>query len=289
MSTGQQLYQTGVTLALALAVPAGAVLYFRRVRVPRPPVGTFNGRDIVVMMGFVLALPFVYLALPGAALPAVLALVFAGGLTVGYQPVVGRTPLRWALILALLGTDLAGHRLLGSDSPVYWLANSATVGLIVVSATNLNVQGGMRLRHIAWFVLALGVYDLTFATVIPLTQKLAEAIQGYPFAPSAGLRVGGYSAVIGMGDLLAYALYSTASYKAYGRSGLRLAVVLVAVFGAILPTLAPPVVDALTGHRPGLIPAQVLFGPAAFAGYLALRRRGPERRMVELTALPALA
>jgi len=63
----------------------------------------------------------------------------------------------------------------------------------------------------------------------------------------------------------------------------------VVVFGAILPTLAPPVVDALTGHRPALIPAQVLFGPAAYAGYLALRRRGPERRMLELTALPALA
>ncbi|WP_026410947.1 hypothetical protein [Actinomadura oligospora] len=289
MNTGQQIYSTGVTLAFALAVPAGAVLYLRHFRVPRPPVGTFNGRDIVVMMGFVLALPFVYLALPGAALPAVLALVFAGGLTVGYQPVVGRTPLRWALILALLATDLAGHRLLGSDSPVYWLANSAIVGLVVVSATNLNVQGGMRLRHIAWFVLALAVYDLTFATAIPLTQDLVEAIQGYPFAPSVGLRIGDYSSVLGMGDLLAYSLYSTVSYKAYGRSGLRLALVLVAVFGAILPTLTPPVLDALTGHRPDLIPAQVLFGPAAFAGYLALRRRGPERRMVELTTLPALA
>ncbi|MEV5574295.1 hypothetical protein AB0L06_30035 [Spirillospora sp. NPDC052269] len=289
MSTGQQIYFTGVTLAFALAVPAGAVLYFRRVRVPRPPVGTFNGRDIVVMMGFVLALPFVYLALPGGVLPVVLALVFSGGLTVGYQPIVGRTPLRWALILALLGVDLAGHQLLGSDSPVYWSANSAIVGLIVVSATNLNIQGGMRLRHIAWFVLALAVYDLTFATAIPLTQELVEAIQGYPFAPSAGLRIGDHSAVIGMGDLLAYSLYTTGAYKAYGRSGLRLAIVLLAVFGAILPTVAPPVLDALTGHRPDLIPAQVLFGPAAFAGYLALRRRGPERRMVELPALPALA
>ncbi|MGK5552109.1 hypothetical protein ACSNOI_10885 [Actinomadura kijaniata] len=289
MSTGQQLYLTGVTLFYALAVPAGAVLYFRKARVDRPPVGTFNGRDIVVMMGFVLALPFVYLALPGAALPTVLALVFAGGLTVGYQPVVGRTPVRWALIVALLAADLAGHRLLGADSPVYWLANSAIVGLIVVSATNLNVQGGMRLRHIAWFVLALAVYDLTFATVFPLTQELVAAIQGYPFAPSAGLRIGGLGAVIGMGDLLAYALYTTAAYKAYGRAGLRLAVVLVTVFGAVTPTVAPLVVEAVTGHLPGLVPAQVFFGPAAFAGYLALRRRGPERRMAEILAAPVPA
>ncbi|MDL4777096.1 hypothetical protein [Actinomadura xylanilytica] len=283
MSAGQDLFQVGVTSFYALAVPAGAVLYFRTVRVPRPPVGTFNGRDIVVMMGFVLALPFLYLALPGVALPVVLALVFAGGLTVGYQPVVGRAPVRWALILALLAADLVGHQVLGAGTPFYWVANSCIVGLIVVSATNLNVQGGMPLKNVAWFVLLLAVYDLTFATVIPLTQELAEAIQGYPFAPSAGLRAGGFGAVIGMGDLLAYSLYTAAAYKAYGRSGLRAALGIVLAFGSVLPTLAPLAVEALTGSAPALVPAQVFFGPAAFAGYLVLRRRlGAERRMAEV-------
>ncbi|WP_433172662.1 hypothetical protein [Actinoallomurus sp. CA-150999] len=280
----QTLYLAGVNSAFALAVPLGAVLYFRKVRVPRPPVGTFNGRDIAVMMGFVLALPFLYLALPGAALPVVLCLVFAGGLTVGYQPVVARNLLRWSAILALLATDFTSRLLLGGNSPVYWLANSCVVGLIVVSATNLNVQGGMRLRNIAWFVLLLGAYDLTFATVLPLTQRLADAIQGYPFAPSAGLRVGDLGAVIGMGDLLAYALFTTAAYKAYGAAGLRTALPLVVVFGALAPAVAPPVIGWLTGHTPSLIPAQVCFAPAAFIGYLVLRRHGPERRMRDYLA-----
>ncbi|GAA0352151.1 hypothetical protein NE235_32505 [Actinoallomurus spadix] len=288
MSAGETLFLAGVDCAFALAVPLGAVLYLRRVRVPRPPVGTFNGRDIAVMMGFVLALPFLYLALPGAALPAVLGLVFAGGLTVGYQPIVARTLPRWAAILALLGADLTSRLLLGGNSPVYWLANSCVVGLIVVSATNLNVQGGMRLRNIAWFILLLGLYDLTFATVLPLTQRLADAIQGYPFAPSAGLRIGGLGAVIGMGDLLAYSLYTTAAYKAYGAAGLRTALPLVVVFGGLVPAVTPPVVGWLTGHTPSLVPAQVVFAPAAFLGYLALRRRGPERRMREYLATVTL-
>jgi hypothetical protein len=279
-----------VILGYALLVPLGAVLYLRRVRVPRPPVGVFNGRDIVVMMGFVLALPYFYLALPGAVLPAILALVFAGGLTVGYQPVVRDTRLRWALILGLLAADLAGHLVLGGNSPVYWLANSAVVCLIVVSATNLNVQGGVRLRHIAWFVLFLAVYDLVFATVLPLTQELAQAIQGYPFAPSAGLRINELGGVIGMGDLLAYSLFTAAAYKAYGAVGVRLALVLVATFGAVLPGVFPLAVEALFATTPSLVPAQVFFGPAAFLGYLWLRRRGPERRMVEFrAALPVAA
>ncbi|MFI0444429.1 hypothetical protein [Actinomadura sp. 6N118] len=291
MSSGQTLFLVGVTFCYALAAPVGAVAFFQRVRVARPPVGTFNGRDIAVMMGFVLTLPFFYLALPGPALPAVLALVFAGGLSVGYQPILTSGRIRWAAIGTLLAADLIARLLLGPVSPVFWLANSCVVCLIVVSATNLNVQGGMKLKHVAWFILLLAVYDLTFATAVPLTQELAEAIQGYPFAPSAGLRIGEeYGAVIGMGDLLAYALFTTTAYKAFDRAGLRTALALVAVFGALAPTLSPTVIEMVTGERPELIPAQVFFGPAGFAGYLLLRRRlGAERRMADLLGAPQVA
>jgi hypothetical protein len=79
-----------------------------------------------------------------------------------------------------------------------------------------------------------------------------------------------------------YALYSTVAYKAYGRSGLATALGLVAVFGALLPTLTPVTVEALTGHLPEIVPAQIFFGPAAFVGHLVLRRRGPERRMADV-------
>ncbi|KIF03446.1 hypothetical protein PL81_24195, partial [Streptomyces sp. RSD-27] len=276
-------FQLAVSCVLALAVCAGAVSYFRGVRTARPPLGVFNGKDIFVMMGFVLALPYLYLALPGAVLPVVLALAFAGGLSVGYQPVVGNGRLRWALIAALIASVLGTHLAFGDTSAPYWIANSCVVGLVVVSATNINVQGGMRLRNVAWFLLALTVYDAFFAWVVPLTEELSEAVQGYPYAPAAGLRIGeDLGAVVGMGDLLAYALFTTTAYKAYGKTGLRTGTALVLLFGVVAPVAALHVVGAVTGHTPAVMPAQVFFGPAAFLGHLFLRRRGPERRMAEI-------
>ncbi|MFD7033224.1 hypothetical protein ACFWAR_34885 [Streptomyces sp. NPDC059917] len=276
-------FQLAVTCFLALAVCAGAVSYFRTVRAARPPVGVFNGRDIFVIMGFVLALPYVYLALPGGVLPVVLALVFAGGLSVGYQPLIGNGRLRWALIAALIAGVYVCHSAFGEAAPPYWVANSCVVVLVVVSATNLNVQGGMRLSNVAWFLLALTVYDAFFAWVVPLTEELADAVQGYPYAPAAGLRIGDdLGAVVGMGDLLAYALFTTCAYKAYGKVGLRVGLALVTVFGAVAPVVVLKAITEVLGHEPALIPAQVVFGPAAFLGYRYLRRRGPERRMADV-------
>ncbi|WP_405791256.1 hypothetical protein OG753_33760 [Streptomyces sp. NBC_00029] len=276
-------FQLTVTLVLALGVCGGAIAYFRAVRTPRPPVGVFNGSDIFMMMGFVLALPYLYLALPGAVLPVVLALVFAGGLSVGYQPVIANGRLRRTLIAVLITSVLVSHLAFGETAPPYWVANSAVVALVVVSATNLNVQGGMRLKNVAWFLLALTAYDAFFAWVVPLTRELSDAVQGYPYAPAAGLRIGeDLGAVVGMGDLLAYALFTTTAYKAYGKRGLRTGIVLVTLFGAVAPVATLHIVAAATGHAPALIPAQVFFGPAAFLGHLFLRRGGPERRMADV-------
>src|SRR5690349_20326262 len=54
----------GVILAGVVLVCAGALFNFRRVRMERPPVGTFNGRDIVILLGFIVTLPFLYGYLP---------------------------------------------------------------------------------------------------------------------------------------------------------------------------------------------------------------------------------
>ncbi|MYR44590.1 hypothetical protein [Streptomyces sp. SID5910] len=285
MSAAQSAFFTLVTLAVALGVSLASVAYFRRSALPRPAVGVFNGNDMVIMMGFVVVLPFLYLSLPGWLLPPVLGLTLAGGLAVGYGTVVRRAAQRWALIVALLAADWFFARY-AEDDPThatpYWVVNSLVIMLMAIGAANLNAQGGLKLRHVSRFALALAVYDLFFATVVPLTQKLFDAVQGYAFAPSAGLRVGEYGAVVGMGDLLVYALFTTVAYKSYGRAGLRLALGLVAVFGALVPTLTPVTFDAITGHLPQIVPAQIFFGPAAFCGYLVLRRGGPERRMADV-------
>ncbi|MFE3204708.1 hypothetical protein [Embleya sp. NPDC059237] len=285
MSAAQDVFFVAVTLAIALGVSVASVGFFRRVTLPRPAVGVFNGNDMIIMMGFVIALPFFYLALPDWLLPFVLGLTLAGGLSVAYGTVVRRGSLRWALIACLMAADWLAARG-AEDDPThalpYWLINSIVILLMAVGAANLNTQGGLKLRHVSRFALALAAYDLFFATVVPLTQKLFGAVQGYAFAPSAGVRIGEFGAVVGMGDLLVYALFTTVAYKAYGRRGLTLSLCLVATFGALAPTLTPITIEAVTGHLPEIVPAQIFFGPAAFVGYLVLRRSGPERRMVEV-------
>ncbi|HET6212845.1 MAG TPA: hypothetical protein VFE14_08245 [Micromonosporaceae bacterium] len=281
-----QVLVSAIALAFTIAVPLGAVGFFHRYRLTRPAVGVMNGRDVAVMLGFVVALPFAYVALPPWVLPAVLGLVYAGALSIGYEPAVPRRWLRRALILGLLAADAVTA---AAAAPFwFWAVNSLLVALVAGVVANLNVQAGLRLRHAAWFAAALAGYDLVFATVIPLTQRLAEAVDGYPFAPAAGLRIGAAGALVGLGDLLAYAMYAVAATKAYGRTGLRVALGAIAVFGALTPALAPLAIEAVTGHTPALIPAQVFFGPAAYAGYRMLRRRhGREHKMRE--AVPAQA
>lgn len=285
MSAAQHTFFILVTLLLSVGVALAAVAFFRRFTLPRPAVGAFNGNDMVVMMAFVIALPFLYLAFPSWLLPPVLGLTLIGGLAVTWGAVIRPGWLRWTLILGLIAADwitARGAEQDPTDATPYWIVNSVMILLMAVGAANLNAQGGLRLRHVSRFALALAAYDLFFATVVPITQRLFDAVQGYAFAPSAGIRVGDLGAVVGMGDLLVYAMYATVSYKSYGRRGLTVALGLVAVFGGLLPPAAPLLTEAVTGHLPSMIPAQIFFGPAAFAGYLVLRRRGPERRMVEV-------
>jgi hypothetical protein len=81
---------------------------------------------------------------------------------------------------------------------------------------------------------------------------------------------------------LVYAGFTIAAVKAYGRPGLRLALPLVLVFGAVMPTLSALLINYVDLRLDVVIPAQTWFGPAAVLGYLWLRRRyGRERTMKE--------
>lgn len=279
-------FALAVDLCLALGAVLGSVAYFRRFRLARPAVGVFNGRDVLVMLAFVVVMPLVYVALPVWVLPTMLGLVFFGVLAITAEPVLRRRWLRRGAIATLLAADIVAWQ---TGSAWFTMVNSIVIVLACIGAANLNVQGGFTLRHAAWFVLGLAAYDLFFITVIPLTQKLFAAAEGYVFAPVAVVRIGEFATAVGMGDILAYALFGLAAYKAHGRVGLRVAAGVAIAFGAVAPPLAPPALEALLGQAPQLIPAQVLFAPAAFFAYLALRRRGPERRMVSVFPPPPIA
>jgi hypothetical protein len=69
------------------------------------------------------------------------------------------------------------------------------VVLAAVGVSNLYVQGGMHLRHVAYLRLFLGLYDVVFTMVLPLTQRLADTFEGRPLDAAFGFYMGGRQAV----------------------------------------------------------------------------------------------
>jgi len=195
--------ELGVALVGIVAVSTFAVFYFRRVRLDRPPIGTFNGRDIGILLTFIIALPFLYAALPGWALTCFLALTFASALSIGYRPLLGRTR-SWLFIGLLIGANIWTSRtMLGTVAgwQLWWAELTVLVALAAIAVANLYVQGGMKLRYVAWLALALGAYDVVFSSVYPLTSKLTQEFLGAPLDPSLGMRFGIDNFAIGIGDL----------------------------------------------------------------------------------------
>ncbi len=89
-----------VVLAHVGIILLGGLAYLRRARVDRPPVGVFNGRDVLVVAAALVVNPPVYLAVPTLALAAALAVVSTVMLYFSLSPLlvaVGRaaSPSSW--------------------------------------------------------------------------------------------------------------------------------------------------------------------------------------------------
>jgi hypothetical protein len=287
------IFQLCVALIGASAASLGALLYFRRApRMERPAIGRFNGRDIGVLFSFLVVLPVFYLLVPRWALESLLVLTFMAALSIGLRPLLSPT-LVWLGIGFLIAADLWSGQHLLSTVPgwqLFWAENSLIVLLAAISVANLYVQGGMQLRHVTLFAAGLAIYDSIFTLAFPVTNLLIRDFVGYPLFPAMGMRVSFDEAVIGLGDLVVYAAFTIAAFKAYGKPALRLALVLILVFGAAMPTLSGLLINYIDSRTDVIIPAQTWFGPAAILGYLWLRRRyGRERTMKEYLASTGVA
>ncbi len=283
----QTFTEFGVILVGVTLVTGGALLYFRKVRLERPPVGTFNGRDIVILLAFISALPFLYGYLPYWLITCLLIVTFASALSIGFTPVLGRGR-TWLGIGLLIGLNYwTSHHLMGTTAgwQLWWAELTILVGLGAISVSNLYVQGGMKLYYVAWLALGLAVYDILFATVLPLTDQLVAGYLAHPLDPLLGMRFGIDNYGVGLGDLLVYSLFLVAAYKAYGAQAARIAFGLILVMGTFVTAFIPFLLNFLDTELDLLVPAQALFGPAAFLCMLWMRHRyGPERTMAEYLA-----
>jgi hypothetical protein len=283
----QTTIELGVILTGAIVVCAGALAYFRWVRMERPPVGTFNARDVVILLAFVGVLPFVYGWLPVPLVTCMLGLTFGSALYIGYRALLGSAGI-WTGIGLLFGLDIwSSHYVMGTlpGWQLWFTEQAIVVALAAIAVCNLYLQGGMKLRHVAWLSLGLAGYDAIFATSYRLTGELIARYITHPLTPLFGMRFGYDDYGIGLGDLLVYSLFFVAAYKAYGARAAAIAAGVIVVMGGFATAYIPYLFNFTNANVDVLIPAQSLFGPVAFGTCLWMKRHyGRERTMAEYLA-----
>jgi hypothetical protein len=283
----QTCTEFGVIMTGTIVVCGGALAYFRRVRMERPAVGTFNARDVAILLVFIGVLPFVYGWLPVPLVTCLLVLTFASALYIGYRPLLGSAGI-WLGIGLLFGFNIwTGYHLMGTlpGWQLWFTEQSVTVMLGAIAVCNLYLQGGMKLRHVAWLSLGLAGYDVIFAAYYPLTGRLIARYLTHPLTPLVGMRFGYVDYAVGLGDLLVYSLFFVAAYKAYGARAATVAAGVIVVMGGFATAFIPFLFNFTNANLDDLVPAQSLFGPAAFVAYLWMKRHyGRERTMAEYLA-----
>jgi hypothetical protein len=283
----QTLTELGVIMTGAIVVCGGALVYFRRVRMERPAVGTFNARDVVILLVFIGVLPFVYGWLPIPLVTCLLVLTFASALYIGYRPLLGPAGI-WLGIGLLFGFNIwSSNHIMGTlpGWQVWFIEQAIMVALVAIAVCNLYLQGGMKLRHVAAMALGLAGYDVIFAAYYPLTGRLIARYLTHPLTPLLGMRFGYVDYAVGLGDLLVYSLFFVAAYKAYGTRAATIAAGVIVVMGGCATAFIPYLFNLTNANLDVLIPAQSVFGPAAFVTYLWMKRHyGRERTMAEYLA-----
>jgi hypothetical protein len=261
-----------VSYCVVLGYSACAVLggwgYFRRYPVSRPPVGVFTLTDLVLMVLFILLMPFLYLILPLWLAAGLLGLSALSVLYFTWEPLLGRRWAIWLVTLGVLATDLGAAFLLGTSTNGFFAVNNAVLLIFIVGIANLWAQSGMKARDVALLSAFLTIYDFLATAHSPLMSDLFTHLAGLPLTPTVAWGSSSSVLGIGVGDLLLAAVFPLVLRKAFGRpagiTGLVLAL------GVISTLLALPL--------KGVFPVMVVLGPLIVLQYLYWSKRGGRER-----------
>ncbi|WNI20493.1 hypothetical protein [Streptomyces sp. ITFR-16] len=262
----------GLNLCVAAITVAGLV-YFGRVRMPRPPVGRYELPDVAVVFVVVMAAPLLYLELPRAAVAVVFGLVLCAALQFTLAPLIGAGR---AWVLAVVAVASVAGCAFADRSLAVMVLTDALLAVAVVGVANMWAQSGMRSSHTAWFAGGLACYDLVATGLTSVMDRFATQVMGLPFAPLLAVTRGEPPVALGLGDLLLLVLFPLVALKAFGRTaGLLAAATGVAVSSVVSLLFA---LGALTGAFPLL----TALGPLIVLQHvLWVRARGAERTVSE--------
>ncbi len=264
-----------ILLGLIVLTQITAVLYFRRVTINRPPVGLYNLKDISFMMLMVILLPLLYVRLPATVVVVIMSLVFTNVLYYTFRVALPR----WtALLLAvgIVGADiyLAEGTEVQFASASFIAVNNLLLLLAAIGVCTLYAQAGMRARHVAFFGIALAVYDFIATIALPVMFEFIDRLTTLPMVPIV-FWGGEDSVALGLGDILLITLWTVVVYKAYG---LRQS--LIAGFLGV-GAVAAMFFGFQQGILTNMVPAMVVLGPIMAVQYMLWRRQGAERTMAE--------
>jgi len=253
--------------------------YFRHYRVNKPAFGVVGLPDVAIMLTFITLVPYLYLTLP---LWAVAGLLGVGVLSTTYLALQPLLRGRWAaalLCLGLVGADVALAVGQGVTGTAFLLVNDTILVLVVVGATNLWAQSGMKARDAAILGGALTVYDTIATWQLPVTTKLLHRLLQLPLFPLFAWPIhrgtipdiGSAGAVpqllsVGLGDIVIATVFALTMRKAFGRpAGLVAVAVALATVAGALSLLSSGLVTTA-------IPVMTFLGPLMIVQYAYWRR-----------------
>jgi hypothetical protein len=266
-------------VAVIAVILLAAWLYFRRVRVERPPVGVFNLRDIAFTFLVLVAIPPLYLELPVWSVASIAVLTATGITYLTSAPVLGR-PVAATVAGGVAIAEVVVSSWQDGQSTPFLVLNDIAVAVLVIGVCNIWAQSGVHARDVTVFACAVGVFDLVATWLMPLMLEFFTRVRALPFAPVLAIGTGTGAAAIGMGDLLFIVLWPLVAAKAFAlRAGL------VAAAGTV-GSVAALGVASVTGLVTSAIPAMVVIAPVILVQYLLLRRHhGTERTTKDYEAL----
>jgi hypothetical protein len=246
--------------------------YFRHFQMTRPPVGVLNLRDVAIMIGGIVLVPYLYLALSRWVVAGLLALGMLSAVYFVFEAVFRFRWAVWLITLALAAYDIGAAQFYGTTSVPFVGVNNIVLTIATVGLSNLWAQSGMRARDAATLAGLLAVYDVVATWLLPLMTDLFASVSGLPFAPVVAWPVGSSWMGIGLGDLLLAAVFPLVARKAFGRAAGLAALVL--SMGALAGVLALPALGLIHAT----FPVMIVLGPLTVGQYLFYRRHfGQER------------
>ncbi|MEM2916790.1 MAG: hypothetical protein QXN63_00330 [Candidatus Bathyarchaeia archaeon] len=214
------------TVGLFFAALPLSLVYYLKVRIERPPYGTFNWKDLLFMLFFIIITPFLYLNISVTMATIILGALFLFGLYAVLSPIIRRIAIlpAAALVIAQFLWPTQG-------------LNDIIVLIFFVGIGSLYIQGGLPKKELTAFAIAFSIYDLIATGMSSWMMEMVQKVLHTPYFP--GFVFG--DMLVGGGDILMGTIFVLASMKFYGKKAVALTLTSILISTTALILILPAI------------------------------------------------